>query len=70
MFPLAKVLQRGLNDFFLRSGETSDIIVRMPKLYSLQDLVDLDEAGLYEAAAEVAESLGLPYNVTQETLNV
>lgn len=62
IYPLAKVMERGINDFFARRGATGEVQIQVPKLWTLEQLIALDEAGLYEAAAEVADALGLPYN--------
>lgn len=61
IYPLAKVLERGINDFFARRGAAGEVQVQVPKLWTLEQLIALDEAGFDEAAAEVAEALGLPY---------
>ena len=61
IYPLAKVMERGVNDFFARIGVMDEAMIRVPKLYTMEQLIALDEAGLHEAAAEVAEALGLPY---------
>ena len=61
VFPLAKVLERGINDYFGRRGAAGEVQVRVPKLWTLEQLIALHDAGLDEAANEVADALGLPY---------
>ena len=65
IYPLAKTIERGINDFFTRIGYTDEVQIQVPKLWSLEQLIALDEAGMFEAAEEVANALGLPYNSTQ-----
>ena len=62
VYPLASIIEDGINDRFFGSEFQERIVMTVPKLWTLDDLVRLREAGLHEAAAEVAGTLGLPYS--------
>ena len=61
VYPLAKILERGIDRAMERLGMTGGIELQLPKLWTAEHLVAMQEVGLFAAAEEVAGSLGLPY---------
>ena len=62
VFPLAKLLEDGINRWMRRNDINSQpITISIPKLWTIEQFWELHGRGLFEAAEVVAEALSLPY---------